>query len=186
MGWYLRDHPPFTSLVEELAPESVVESLHLIVVEVTLGLELRGLSRKFLEEKAWDLENEWKWLPSSAILALLIIGVIMFPIDDYYMDPSTINKFLSRYLVSASHQTREEEGCIHELCISIVLLLLSHIPQKGLWIEFLKDLKWSQKQASLTSDAIVWYLLAYKVDQVVTTCGEFLNVPLTGPRGCIN
>ncbi|KAI5389883.1 hypothetical protein KIW84_075261 [Lathyrus oleraceus] len=76
LGWYVKDHPPFTKLGEPLIPESVAEALHLPIEEVSLVLGPRGFARKFLEEKAWALEKEGKWLPFSAILALLIYGVI--------------------------------------------------------------------------------------------------------------
>ncbi|KAI5396994.1 hypothetical protein KIW84_062990 [Lathyrus oleraceus] len=76
LRWYVKDHPPFTKLGEPLLPESVAEALHLPIEEVSLGLGPRGFARKFLEEKAWALEKEGKWLPFSAILALLIYGVI--------------------------------------------------------------------------------------------------------------
>ncbi|KAI5419245.1 hypothetical protein KIW84_043426 [Lathyrus oleraceus] len=75
LGWYVKDHPPFTKLGEPLMPESVAEALHLPIEEVSLGLGPRGFARKFLEEKAWALEKEGKWLLFSAILALLIYGL---------------------------------------------------------------------------------------------------------------
>ncbi|KAI5428021.1 hypothetical protein KIW84_033146 [Lathyrus oleraceus] len=75
LGWYVKDHPPFTKLGKPLMPESVTEALHLPIEEVSLGLEPMGFARKFLEDKAWALEKEGKWLPFSAILALLIYGV---------------------------------------------------------------------------------------------------------------
>ncbi|KAI5441768.1 hypothetical protein KIW84_011001 [Lathyrus oleraceus] len=56
-------------------PESVAEALYLPIEDVFLSLGPRGFARKFLEDKAWALEKEGKWLPFSAILALLIYGV---------------------------------------------------------------------------------------------------------------
>ncbi|KAI5399752.1 hypothetical protein KIW84_064909 [Lathyrus oleraceus] len=57
LGWYMKDHHPFTKLGELLMPEPVAEALHLSVEEVTLGLGPRGFSRKFLEDKARALEK---------------------------------------------------------------------------------------------------------------------------------
>lgn len=175
--------------------EAVAEALHLTVIEVTIGIGPRGFSKKFLEEKSRALEKEGKWLPSSVVLDLLIYGVIMFPNDDDFINPSTINIFLSKNPVTAlladvyyCLHTRHEKkkGVVLSCAPMLYSWLLSHRPQKGPWVEFLKDLKWSQKLASLTSNAIVWYLPAWKVEKVVTSCGEFSNVPLMGPRGCIN
>ncbi|KAI5436339.1 hypothetical protein KIW84_022712 [Lathyrus oleraceus] len=57
LGWYVKDHPPFTKLGELLIHESVVEALHLSIDEVYLGLGPRVFSRKFLEDKAYALEK---------------------------------------------------------------------------------------------------------------------------------
>ncbi|KAI5383845.1 hypothetical protein KIW84_070997 [Lathyrus oleraceus] len=73
LGWYLKDHPPFTNLGEELIPELVVEDLHLTITEVTSSLGPRGFSKQFLQEKAWTLEKEGIWLPFNVILALLSV-----------------------------------------------------------------------------------------------------------------
>ncbi|XP_050897289.1 uncharacterized protein LOC127104125 [Lathyrus oleraceus] len=159
LGWYVKDHPPFTKLGEPLIPESVAEALHLPIEEVSLVLGPRGFARKFLEEKAWALEKEGKWLPFSAILALLIYGVVLFLNDDDYINHSIISVFVFGNLVPALN---------------------------GPWVDFLKDLRWSQKFASLTVEALVWYLPASNVEQVIMSCGDFPNVPLMGPRGCIN
>lgn len=60
------------------------------------------------------------------------------------------------------------------------------MPQKGPWVDFLKDLRWSQKFVSLTTEALVWYLPTSNIDQVIMSCGDFPSVQLMGPRGCIN
>ncbi|XP_050891020.1 uncharacterized protein LOC127096502 [Lathyrus oleraceus] len=159
LDWYVKDHPPFTKLDEPLLPESVAEALHLPIEKVSLGLGPRGFTIKFLEEKAWALEKEGKWLPFSAILSLLVYGVVLFPNDDDYINQSIISVFVSGNSVPAL---------------------------KGPWVDFLKDLRWSQKFASLTTEALVWYLPASNVEQVIMSCGDFSNVPLMGPRGCIN
>lgn len=82
-------------------PESFAEALHLPIDEVNLGLGPRGFARKFLEDKAWALEKEGKWLPFIAILALLIYGVVMFPNDDDYINHSIISVFMSGNTIPA-------------------------------------------------------------------------------------
>lgn len=157
--------------------------------------DLEGFPKKFLKEKAWALEKEGKCLPFSVIVALLIYGFILFPNDDDYINPSTIGVFVSENLVSALvadvcyclHTKHEKKKGMVLSCASLLYSwLLSHIPQKGPWVEFLKDLRWFQKLASLISDVMEWYLPAWKIEQVITSCGEFSNVPLMDPRGCIN
>lgn len=63
---------------------------------------------------------------------------------------------------------------------------LSHMPQNGPWVDFLKYLRWSHKFSCLTYEALVWYLPTSNIEQVIMSCGDFPNVPLMGPRGCIN
>ncbi|XP_050915382.1 uncharacterized protein LOC127130411 [Lathyrus oleraceus] len=141
LGWYVKDHPPFTKLGELLMPKSVVEALHIFVEEVTLGLGPRGFSRKFLEEKAWALEKEGKWFPFSATLAFLTYGLVLFPSDDDYKNLFIISAFVSG-------------NPIHALVSDVYYFLHTrHKKRKGV---------------------------------VIMSCGDFPNVPLMGPRGCIN
>ncbi|XP_050908873.1 uncharacterized protein LOC127122609 [Lathyrus oleraceus] len=195
LGWYVKDHSPFTKLGELLMPELVAEALHLYVEEVSFGLGPRGFSRKFLEDKAWALDKEGKLLPFSDILALLIYGVVLFPNDDDYINHSIISVFVSGnhvpalvsdvyYCLHTRHKKRK--GVVLSCASLLYTWLLSHMPQKEPWVDFLKDLRWSQKFASLTAKDLVWYLPTSNIDQVIMSCGNFPNVPLMGPQGCIN
>ncbi|XP_050909169.1 uncharacterized protein LOC127122939 [Lathyrus oleraceus] len=178
LGSYMKDHLPFTSLGEQLTSESVVEVLHITVEEVTLGLGPRELSKKFLEEKAWTLKKEGKWLPFSVIIALSIYGVIMFPNDDDYINSSIIGVFVSGNPVPALvsdvyyflHARHEKKKDMVLSCASLLYTwLLSHMPQKGSWVDFLKDIRWSQKLASLTVGVMVWYFPTSKIKKVITS-----------------
>ncbi|XP_050893170.1 uncharacterized protein LOC127098588 [Lathyrus oleraceus] len=75
--------------------------------------------------------------------------------------------------------------CIEFFFTVVHLALISHT-SKGAWVDFLKNLRWSQNLSSLTAEALVWYLPTTNIDQVIMSCGDFSNVPLTDPRGCIN
>ncbi|XP_050889482.1 uncharacterized protein LOC127094732 [Lathyrus oleraceus] len=167
LGWYVKDHPSFTKLGEPLMPESVAEALHLPIEEVSLGLGHREFAKKLLEDKAWALEKEGKWLPFSAILALLIYGVVLFPNDGDYINHSIISVFVSGNSVPALvsdvyyflHTRHEKRKGVVLSCASLLYTwLLSHMPQKEPWVDFWKDLRWSQKLASLTTEACVWYI----------------------------
>ncbi|KAI5442009.1 hypothetical protein KIW84_011177 [Lathyrus oleraceus] len=63
-------------------PKSVPKELHLSADEVKLGLGPRGISRKFLEDKAWALEKEGKWLPFSVVLALFVYGFFLLGVEN--------------------------------------------------------------------------------------------------------
>ena len=111
------------------------------------------------------LGEKGKWLPFSVILALLIYGVVLFPNDDDYINHSIISVFVSGNPVPALvsdvyyclHTRHEKRKGVVLSCASLLYTwLISHMPQKGPWVDFLKDLRWSQKFASLTAEALVW------------------------------
>ncbi|KAI5419832.1 hypothetical protein KIW84_043838 [Lathyrus oleraceus] len=152
------------SLSQYYDPPLSSEALHLSNEEVSLGLGARGFARKFLEDKAWALEKEGKWLPFSAIIALLIYGVVLFPNDDYYINHSIISMFVSvnpiislvsgvYYCLHARNEKRK--GMVLSCASLLYTWILSHMPQKGTWVDLLKDLRWSQKYASLTVEALL-------------------------------
>lgn len=49
-----------------------------------------------------------------------------------------------------------------------------------------KEIKWSQKLASLTTNNIKWYIRDSETENIIISYEEFPNVPLWGTRGCIN
>lgn len=119
----------------------------------------------------------------------------MFPNDDDYINHSIINVFVSGNLVPALvydvyyclHTRHEKRKGVVLSCVSLLYTwLLSHMPQKGPWVDFLKDLRWSQKFSSLNAEALIWYLPTSNIEQVIMIYGDFSNVPLMDPRGCIN
>lgn len=57
---------------------------------------------------------------------------------------------------------------------------------KGVMGILFERLEVVSKVCSLTADAMVWYLPASMIEQVITSCGDFPNVPLMGPLDCIN
>lgn len=128
----MKDHHYFTKLGELLMPESIAEALHLSIKEITLGLGPKGFSRKFLEEKTWALEKEWKLLPFSAILALSIYGVVLFPNDNDYINPSIINVFVFGNRVPAL--VSDMYYCLHTRNEKRKGVVLSYAPLLYTWI----------------------------------------------------
>lgn len=49
-----------------------------------------------------------------------------------------------------------------------------------------KELKWTQRLASLYASATKWYMRYWETQDVIMSCGEFTNVPLLGINGCIS
>ncbi|KAI5428900.1 hypothetical protein KIW84_033769 [Lathyrus oleraceus] len=58
------------------------------------------------------------------------------------------------------------------------------MPEEGPFVS--KELKPSQKLASLTSNHVKGYIRDWETEDVVLSIGDFPNVPLIGTKGCIN
>ncbi|XP_058733221.1 uncharacterized protein LOC131604822 [Vicia villosa] len=62
----------------------------------------------------------------------------------------------------------------------------SHLPKSGAFVTTRDSQKWPQRIMGLTANDIVWYHLRTDIEQVITRCGSFGNVPLIGTKGVIN
>src|ERR1051325_5703039 len=197
LNWPLKDDVPFTRLGECLDAKDVAAALHLPIREIGPKLVEKGISRRFLEQRAEELAvSEENWMSFSAVLALLIYGVVLFPSnDDDYISQPAIGVFLSDnpvpalladILLNIHIRYEKKKGVV--MCCSILLYswLKSHIPQRGPWAKILENLSWSQKLDSLTATGVFWYSPDWYTWEVITHCGAFPNVPLIGYQGCIN
>lgn len=63
---------------------------------------------------------------------------------------------------------------------------MSHLPNKGPFVENKGNLKWSQRIISLTVDDISWYSRNYEDIKIILKYRHFPNVPLIGTKGGIN
>lgn len=45
---------------------------------------------------------------------------------------------------------------------------------------------WARTLVSLSSKDIPWYRYKLNVEEIIVSCGSFLNVPLTGSKVCIS
>ncbi|CAJ2633445.1 unnamed protein product [Trifolium pratense] len=66
------------------------------------------------------------------------------------------------------------------------LWLSSHLPRKGAFVENQGNFSWPERMTALTEKDISWYSREFDGTEVILRCGGFPNVPLMGPRGCIN
>lgn len=138
-------------------------------------------------------EKEDNWKAFNVVLALLIHGIVIFPNIDNFMDQIDLEIFLSGNLVPfllaniyySLYERHEKKGGTL-LCCSPFLhaWLMKHLKEEGLVLS--KELKWSQKLGSIIASNIKWYIRDLKMEDVITSCGDFPNLPLWGTRGCIN
>ncbi|XP_050889388.1 uncharacterized protein LOC127094624 [Lathyrus oleraceus] len=92
--------------------------------------------------------------------------------------------FLLADLHYALHDRHEKKGGTILCCPQLLhAWFRSHMPEDGPFVS--KELKPSQKLASLTSNHVKWYIRDWETEDVIVSIGDFLNVPLIGTKGCI-
>ncbi|XP_050908895.1 uncharacterized protein LOC127122635 [Lathyrus oleraceus] len=130
---------------------------------------------------------------SSATLAFLVHGIVLFPNIDKFMDHLFLevvvaNNLMPLLLAEFYHtfHTRHEKKGGTFLCFDPLLNLWMrvHMPQSGSF--YYRNLSWPQKFASLLDSSILWYKREWEAKDIIVKYGGFLNVPLIGTHGCIN
>ncbi|XP_058783562.1 uncharacterized protein LOC131658267 [Vicia villosa] len=72
------------------------------------------------------------------------------------------------------------------LALSIYGIMMSHLPERGAFVDNRHTSKWAERIMGLRAKDIVWYNKALDDMEVIMSCGKFKNVPLMGLRGGIN
>ncbi|XP_050919281.1 uncharacterized protein LOC127136802 [Lathyrus oleraceus] len=168
------------------------------LIESTLRIKgnTQGLPSKFLFENATMFANSGSWDAFYARFSLLIYGLVLFPSDEGFIDKTAITIFISQNLVltlladvffSFHWRNMKKWGTIN-CCIPLLQKwIMSHLPNKGPFIDNVGDLKWSQRLMSLDAEDVVWYIHDYLRVELIFRCGEFPNVLLVSTkRGLIN
>ncbi|KAI5382694.1 hypothetical protein KIW84_070209 [Lathyrus oleraceus] len=174
MGIQFSDRVPFSGLEGILESQVIAEAIHLKKSDVDANLTnkggIRGLTLKFMIERASSFANADSMVAFEAILALVIYGLVLFPNIDNFVDVNAIRIFLVGNLVpnflgdtyfSIHHRTSKGNGTII-FCVPLLYKwFISHLPQSPIFKENKGCLKWSQRLMSLTNDDITWYSSIY-------------------------
>ncbi|XP_050915458.1 uncharacterized protein LOC127130506 [Lathyrus oleraceus] len=197
VGRNLRDHNPFTKFDEGIPPKRIALALGLKVSEVVDNWDVKGVlngfSRKFFEEQAKKMEKGGNWEAFYDVLAMLVYGIVLFPNIDHFVDHLAVRIFLSgnpvpfllAYLHYALHDCHKKKGGTILCCAQLLhAWFRSHMPEECPFVS--KELKPSQKLASLTSNHVKWYIRDWETEDVIVSIRDFPNVPLIGTKGCIN
>ncbi|XP_058767325.1 uncharacterized protein LOC131641005 [Vicia villosa] len=72
------------------------------------------------------------------------------------------------------------------LALSIYGIMMSHLPERGAFVDNRHTFKWAERIMGLRAKDIVWYNRSLDDMEVIMSCGKFKNVPLMGRRGGIN
>ncbi|KEH29543.1 hypothetical protein MTR_4g044730 [Medicago truncatula] len=192
---HIAEKTPFTGPETSLTPLVIAKDLYLKTSDVSNHLttksHIRGFTSKYLLEQA-NLRTTCQDTV-EAILALLIYGLILFPNLDNFVDMNAIEIFHSKnsvptLLADTYHDIHDRtlKGRGYILCCVPLLYrwFISHLPSS--FHDNSENWSYSQRIMALTPNEVVWLTPAAQVKEIITGCGDFLNVPLLGTRGGIN
>ncbi|XP_058751486.1 uncharacterized protein LOC131624547 [Vicia villosa] len=153
-----------------------------------------GFYVKFLMREAETLADKEKWKEFNALLAVMIYGLVMFPNIPNFVDLTAICLFMDQNPVPtlladtyyAIHSRYGKKGSVGGCLPILYEWFSSHLPKSGAFVTTRDSQKWPQRIMGLTANDIVWYHLRTDIEQVITRCGSFGNVPLIGTKGVIN
>ncbi|XP_058734080.1 uncharacterized protein LOC131605788 [Vicia villosa] len=153
-----------------------------------------GFYVKFLMRKADALVIEKKWKEFNALLAVMTYGLVLFPNIPNFVDLTAICLFMDQNPVPtlladtyyAVHSRYGTKGAVGGCLPLLYEWFTSHLPKSGPFVTTKDSQKWPQRIMGLTANDIVWYHLGKGIEEVITRCGSFNNVPLIGTKGVIN
>ncbi|XP_058759083.1 uncharacterized protein LOC131632342 [Vicia villosa] len=189
---------PFVCVPEKHKMDRIAGALYLSLKDVTDNWKPNGGTHgfyvRFLMKKAEALAIEEKWKEFNALLTVMIYGLVMFPNIPNFVDLTAICLFMDQNPVPtlladtyyAIHSRYGKKGSVGGCLPILYEWFSSHLPKSGAFVTTRDSQKWPQRIMGLTANDIVWYHLRTNIEQVITRCGNFDNVPLIGTKGVIN
>ncbi|XP_050897449.1 uncharacterized protein LOC127104302 [Lathyrus oleraceus] len=195
---------PYRGLGQIPKPKELAEVLDIPVEDLTPDIKIwgkvQGIPQEYLEKTAQIFAKAQKWEAHNTNMALLILGLVLFPNVEKLVDVAAISVFWvvkvkNEDLVSALledvyhtlHLRFEKKGGLMLCCIPLLYQwFVSHVFKDSDMVERIDGYEWSQKLVGLTENSIIWYPHGLNVRDAITSCGDFPNVPLIGSKGCIN
>ncbi|XP_058752129.1 uncharacterized protein LOC131625266 [Vicia villosa] len=124
----------------------------------------------------------------------MIYGLVLFPNIPNFVDLTAICLFMDQNPVPtlladtyyAVHSRYGTKGAVGGCLPLLYEWFTSHLPKSGPFVTTRDSQKWPQRIMGLTANDIVWYHLGKGIEEVITRCGSFDNVPLIGTKGVIN
>ncbi|XP_058784929.1 uncharacterized protein LOC131659817 [Vicia villosa] len=189
---------PFVCAPEKPKLDRIAGALYLSMKDVKDNWKPNGGTHgfyvKFLMREAETLADKEKWKEFNALLAVMIYGLVMFPNIPNFVDLTAICLFMDQNPVPtlladtyyAIHSRYGKKGSVGGCLPILYEWFSSHLPKSGAFVTTRDSQKWPQRIMGLTANDIVWYHLRTDIEQVITRCGSFGNVPLIGTKGVIN
>ncbi|KAJ1377345.1 hypothetical protein SESBI_49000 [Sesbania bispinosa] len=174
---------------------------------------IQGLRKSFLEDHLEALAGRGSWHHFNKTLALTIYGLVLFPFAPNMVDHAAMNVFaqyetqglnpvpaiLADTLLTLEVCQKKNGGtlkcCTHLLYVWIITHMYA-CELRTLFPDPLRDFgrikvkrqearEWKKELADIQDNKIAWTCPWYSPYEVIVSCGDFSNVPLMGPRGCV-
>ena len=174
----------------------------------------RGVKRSFLEAHLQALAQQGKWDFFNQTLALIIYGLVLFPFTPDIVDQAAMDVFYKFATQSMNpipailadtfltlEVCHQKNGGRLRCCSQMLYVwFMTHAyagNRMGSLPHPLKDFYrvptkhqeahvWKQEFSEIESNAFMWVCPWYQGMNIIYNCGDFPNVPLMGPRGCVS
>ncbi|XP_058784703.1 uncharacterized protein LOC131659545 [Vicia villosa] len=195
----ITDDVPFIRVPEVVRFEKIAEALHMGIKEVERNWKssggVFGFYLCFLISRAEDAAKKEQWVDFSRLLAIMIYGIVLFPSRENFVSLAAICVFMNKNPVPTlladayfSIHSRSKKGgyVVGSFLLLLCQWFMLHLPVRGPFVLKKSSLKWSDRIVNLTSYDIRWNYCVGKIWNIITSCGQYPNVPLMGTRGCIS
>ncbi|XP_058752392.1 uncharacterized protein LOC131625556 [Vicia villosa] len=195
----ITDGVPFVRVPEVVRFEKIAEALHMGIKEVERNWKSSGgvpdFYLCFLISRAENAAKKEQWVDFSRLLAIMIYGIVLFPSRENFVSLAAICVFMNKNPVPtlladsyfSIHSRHKKGGYVVGSCLPLLYQwFMLHLPVRGPFVLKKSSLKWSDRIVNLTSYDIRLNYCVGKVWNIITSCGQYSNVPLIGTRGCIS
>ncbi|RDX83193.1 hypothetical protein CR513_35914, partial [Mucuna pruriens] len=181
------------------------------VIETKMN-RLEGIQNSYLEERLYQFKEDGDWPAFMDAYGLLVYRIVLFPHGDDFVDLVAVDAYLAKrdaeenptmaLLVNTyctlNHCCEQKGGnlrcCIHLLYLWMTAHLFHNRLKtacpvediKWCWIKTMTKDLWARHLDQATKRTIRWYPMWNEREQIIVSCGGFLNVLLLGTQGAIN
>ncbi|KAJ1441614.1 hypothetical protein SESBI_01236 [Sesbania bispinosa] len=154
---------------------------------------IQGLKKSFLEDHLEALAGRGSWHYFNKTLALTIYG--LYETQGLNPVPAILADTLLTLEVCQKRNGGTLKCCTHLLYVWIITHMYA-CELRTLFPDPLRDFgrikvkrqearEWKKELADIQDNKIAWTCPWYSPYEVIFSCGDFANVPLMGPRGCV-
>ncbi|KAJ1389950.1 hypothetical protein SESBI_37862 [Sesbania bispinosa] len=154
------------------------------ITRLPIDDNIRGLRKSFLEDHLEALAGRGSWHYFNKTLALTIYGLILFPFAPNMVDHAAMDVF-AQYKTQGLNPV---PAILADTLLTLELRTLFPDPLRDfgrIQVKRREAREWKKELADIQDNMIAWTCPWYSPYEVIFSCGDFANVPLMGPRGCV-